>query len=235
MNNDKSKNIIIALLIVIIIILGALVALFATNTISLNTNTKEENTNIDDNSNNINSTDTDINNDEQKVSRDDIIIKLKDSLTNQDWVKENLYSEENCFGSEIDTTTQNLKFIVLSNSEDNPIVIVLNYTDEKFINTTYKVYYKDGKILAQNITGYVEHPSHVGFSVDKNQGLVISTYMHMGNYIFKAYDVKNDEIKIYDEYQCVTGDCYEYKGDKTYDISDISIELTDENINSYIK
>ena len=53
MENDKSKNIIIGLLIVIIIILGTLIVLFATNTISFNSNIN----NIEENENNTNASD----------------------------------------------------------------------------------------------------------------------------------------------------------------------------------
>ena len=48
MKNDKSKNIIIVLLVVIIIILGALVVLFATDTISINSNKVNDN-NVNEN------------------------------------------------------------------------------------------------------------------------------------------------------------------------------------------
>ena len=57
MKNDKSKNIIISLLLVIIVILGSLVVLFATDTISLNANNQKLNNpveNIVDNSEEIN-------------------------------------------------------------------------------------------------------------------------------------------------------------------------------------
>ena len=239
MINDRSKNIIIALLVVIIIILGCLVVLFATDTISLNSKINDNNDELT-NENIVDgdyvSTNADVDNDEQVVSRDDILVKLKESLTNQEWIKENLYSKEDCFGQKVEVSTQKLTFTMLSDEKNNPIVIVLNNTSENFIKVIYKIYYEDGNILVKNITNSVAPPSHVGFSVDKNQGLVIETYAHMGYYTLKSYDVKNDEIKIYDEYNCTTGNCdYEYKGEKNYNYSDISIELNLENVNNHIK
>lgn len=235
MKSDNSKNIIIALLVVIIIILGALVVLFATDTISFNSkinNNELSNENIVDED----SINDDINNDEQVVSRDDIIEKLKTTLTDEEWIKAHLYSKENCFGEKVEVSNQKLTFTMLTDEKNNPIVIVLNDTFENYIKVIYKVYYSDGEILVKNVAGHVSHPGHTGVCVDKNQGLVIETFAHMGCYLFTAYDVKNDEIKIYDEYNCTTGNCdYEYKGEKEYNCSSISIELNSNNVNNNIK
>lgn len=59
----------------------------------------------------------------------------------------------------------------------------------------------------------------------------------MGSYTFKAYDIKQNKINVIDEYSCKDGDnCNtEYDGKKNYNISYISLELTDENVNNYIK
>ena len=58
----------------------------------------------------------------------------------------------------------------------------------------------------------------------------------MGNYTFTAYDVKNNETNVYDKYECTTGQCeYEYKGDKTYNITAIDKELTKTNLDTLLK
>ena len=127
---------------------------------------------------------------------------------------------------------------MLSNSQNNPIVIILNETSESFILTSYKVYYENGEVLAKNITDSISHPSHINITVDQEQGFVIYTYMHMGYYSLTGYDVKNNEIKIYDkyEYECTTGECdYEYKGEKEYNAIYPEHELNITNINNYIK
>ena len=173
---------------------------------------------------------------QKKNNREELIAKLKEKLTDENWIKENLYSKKNCFGQEVNNSNQELTFEVLEDNEKNPIVIVSNYSFENFIVACYKVYVKNNEVIAKNINDSIGHPSHIGFSIDKNQGLVIANWAHMGNYIFTAYDIKNDEIKVYDKYECNTGQCeYVYKGEKSYNISEFSKELNKDNINTYLK
>lgn len=235
---DKKSNtgIIIILMGIIIVILAILCVLFATNMISLNIDSNSKNDEINDTINkneNIDNTD----NNKNSYDREEIILKLKETLSDNEWIKNNLYSKEDCFGNEVNIEKQNLYFLTLSYEENNPIVLVLNSTYDDFITVCYKVYFHDGTVVAKNITDFIGHPGHGGFSVDENQGLVIYSWAHMGDYKFTAYDIKNDEIKIYDEYTCDTGNCdYEYKGSKKYNnLSSISTELTNDNINNYLK
>lgn len=236
MKEKSNRGIIIVLIGIIIVILVILCVLFATNVISLNINNQpksKENNDVINTKENIDNT---VDN-ENSYNREDIILKLKEALSDNEWVKNNLYSKQDCFGNEVNSENQDLYFLTLYDEENNPIVIVLNSTYDNFISICYKVYFYNGDVVAKNITGSIGHPGHGGFSVDEKQGLVIYNFAHMGNYKFTAYDIKNEEIKIYDEYTCDTGNCdYEYKGNKKYDnFSPISTELTNDNINNYLK
>jgi hypothetical protein len=232
----KTNSGIIVLMGIIIVVLAILCVLFATNIISLNINLKSKNdessdsVNIDDNIN-------DAINDENNYDRDEIILKLKEALTDDEWVKNNLYSKINCFGEEVDDENQNLFFLTFSYEENNPIVLVENSTIDDFILILYKVYFSNGTVMVENVTGDVKHPSQGQFSIDESQGLVVYEYAHMGYYTFTAYDIKSDKITTYDTYKCDTGNCdYEYKGDKQYNsLSYIKTELTSENISNYLK
>ncbi len=248
MEKKNNNGILIGLLIGIIVILLIVVGLFATNTISLNTKEVNNNNQAEKNDNqqkkNENSIKKDTNTSNQtsneietkKNNRDEVISKLKEKLTNETWIKENLYSKKDCFGKEVNVPNQKLTFEVLKDKNNNPMIIVLDDAYENFIITTYKVYYDNGEIKAKNIFNVVKHPSHGSFEIDTTKNLVISTYAHMGIYSFQAYDVAEDEPKLYDEYKCETGQCeYEYKGEKTYNITDISKELTPDNVNTYLK
>ena len=231
MESKKSNGGLVGFLIGIVVMLLVFVGLLATNTISFssksNSNTNMSNGNkVEDNTvqNNNNN------------NRDFVIDLLKTTLSNQEWVNENLYSKENCFGNKVEKDKQELKFEVLSDNNNNPIIIVSDYSFDDFVVACYKVYVNNGKVISKSVDGLIGHPSHIGYSVDKEQGLVVSNWGHQGNYQFIAYDVKSDDIKEYDKYKCDTGNCvYEYKGDKKYNLSDISIELNSDNINKYIK
>ena len=235
MEKKNNNGILIGLLLGIIVMLLVFIALFTTNSISFNT--KEASTTNKTKENNQQNDKKEENKEEQKKdNREEVINKLKEKLTDETWVKDNLYSKKNCFGQEVGISNRNLKFEVLEDNEKNPIVIILDYSIEDFVVACYKVYTDNNNVIAKLVDGGIGHPSHIGYSVDKKQGLVISSWGHMGDYTFTAYDVKNNEIKVYDKYECNTGQCeYEYKGDKTYNITEIDKELTKANLDTYLK
>ena len=241
MEKKNNNGILIGLLIGIIIMLLVFIGLFTTNTISFNTketdnnNQQNQNENSTNEENNIsNQTNNDI--EKETNNRDKIISMLKEKLTDENWVKENLYSKKDCFGQDVNVPNHKLTFEVLKDKNNNPMIIIFDDANENFIITTYKVYYENGEVKAKNIFGTVKHPSHGTFSIDTTKNLVISIFAHMGNYSFQAYDVTEDEPKLYDEYKCETGQCeYEYKGEKSYNIKGISKELTTDNLNTYLK
>ena len=211
----KKNAIIIVLVIIILLLLGTFCFLVSTNVISFNKK-KEEPVILKDN-------------------REMIVSKLKEALTDDEWIKENLYVKENCFGQKREKFSSVLKFEVIDDNNNNPIVIIDDYSIDDFISASFKVYYDGDKVVSKEI-GAVGHPGHSGFSIDKKQGLVVVVYGHMGNFAQLAYDVKGDEITDYDEYRCDTGNCeYVYKGDKTYNLTDFAIELNDDNVYKYVK
>lgn len=67
MKNDKSKNIIIALLVVIIIILGALIVLFVTDTIGFNSNEIDTNNTQENSSSGNEQNNENVSNENQKT------------------------------------------------------------------------------------------------------------------------------------------------------------------------
>ena len=238
MEKKNNNGVLIGLLIGIIIMLLVFVCLFATNTISFNNkevtnNQTKENTR----ENNEEKSSKQNNNETQNNNREELIAKLKEKLTDEIWVKENLYSKKNCFGEDVKNLNQEIKFEVLEDNDNNPVVIVSDFSYENFLVACYKVYVENNIVVVKLVDGGIGHPGHTGYSVDKNQGLVISSWLHQGNYIFSAYDVKNNEIKLYDKYECVSSDTCtgEYKGDKKYNVTEIDKELTPDNINNYLK
>ena len=102
---------------------------------------------------------------EQKVTADEA---YKKALLDEEWVKENLYLKENCFGKPISSSIkQNVKFI-RAKSEDSSTPIVLIYTECKkqtscqcFIMT-----YSNGEIQVNSLDSGVGHTSHVAYGVN---------------------------------------------------------------------
>ena len=233
--NNFKGGLVIGILIGIIIMLVVGIGLFVTNTISFSGKASGNTKNIGTN----NKQESKIETDEEKkdtINREEVVKKLKEVLTNDTWVKENLYSKKNVFGEDASNANHELTFEVLTDDNSNPIVIVLDDAPNDFIRDAFKVYYYNGEVKVKKVIDGMVHPGHGGFIVDIKQNLVIVEWGHMGDYAFTAYDVKSDEIKKYDEYRCDTGNCeYEYKGEKIYNTTGIDKKLNVDNINTYLK
>ncbi|MBR3161137.1 MAG: hypothetical protein IKF19_00195 [Bacilli bacterium] len=233
--SDSKGGLVVGILIGIIIMLVVGIGLVATNIVSFNGKASEKSENTETN----NKQESEFETDEEKrvtTDREEAVTKLKEVLTNDTWVKENLYSKKNCFGEDASDANHELTFEVLTDDNSNPIVIVLDDAPNDFIRDAFKVYYYNGEVKVKKVIDGMVHPGHGGFIVDIKQNLVIVEWGHMGDYAFTAYDVKSDEIKKYDEYRCDTGNCeYEYKGEKIYNTTGIDKKLNVDNINTYLK
>ena len=228
----KNNKWVIILLIIIIIILGGLCYLFATDKITFNQSKDEiiqENAKKDD-----------INNEQQSdnnTAREEYLSELKKVLSDRTWINNNLL-KESCFGEEINNSDSiELKFSIIDN-DGNLIVIVhaYNYGEESdnWINSVYRIFYNGSDVVSELVSSM--HPGHGGFSIDVNQGYIISDYIHMGENNVTIYDVKGDEIK--KVYSNKINDSSERSTKLAeYNIKDssISIKLDNDNINMYIK
>lgn len=231
MNNNNNK-LIIFLMGLIIIILSIFCFLLASGYLVVS---NKNNNNIDDKPNNIENSENCINN--EITTRNDVIKILKTKLTDTNWVRNNLYSNTNCFKNDVDINEkQNLKFVVINPNNENPYVVVENKTDDLFISTVYKVYFDGKDVVVKNITDTISHPQHVVNYIDVERGYFIHEYGHMGYYKFTSYNLNVSEFSILDDYNCTTGDCdYNYEGSSNYNMSLFEIELNTDNVNKYLK
>ena len=232
---DKKKNIIIIVLSIILILLVAFIALLMTDTIKIE---DIRNKIFGDEKEVKETTKDEVAEENQENEKSEILSKLKESLTNKEWINSNLL-QENCFGDKItDFDTIKLTFSVLNDINDNSIVVVQAYNYESnqdnWINKVYKAYYNGSDIVA-DLIGTV-HPGHGGFSIDVDQGLIVSDYLHMGEMSVTIYDIKEPEIKKID-YLKFNDESERIQKLDEYNIktSDISIELNKDNINNYLK
>ena len=121
MKNDNNKNIIIGLLVVIIIILGTLVVLFATGTISFNTNLENNNNQANENND------------------------LNESITNNESNDNQILEEnKNIYSDVIDEYKQ---VILEGYKENNTYKYINEHEDNTSSNIQYSFYdiNKDGK------------------------------------------------------------------------------------------
>lgn len=206
---------------------------------------------IDDNKNN-------------KSSYSTGISEIKKCLKDKEWLKNNVMMKKDCFGNDIEGS-QVLTFMKIKTTDGNVPMVVVEATSEIDISReVFLVSYNDGKVTSKSITGFANHIGHGNVLVDPNNQMADNTYFHMG-YVMDTYiDLKNANIEFLDtisyyfdfdenEKEKRSNFTKSYgKAEKDTDITEeeynkihsiyedykfyeITTELTDNNIDQYIK
>lgn len=168
------------------------------------------------------------------------IKKLKESLADENWLKENVYLKEDVFGEEIKSSEERKITFAVLNIDNNkaPIVIVQTIIEDKLSVQSFIVSCLNQIIKCEPIAESTCHIGHIAFQVSTNK--VSMEYAHMGEYDYDVYDIsytgKNlidsgeGEIQNADEGYMALDNI-----DQKYNLSPIDIKLTSDNIEKHIK
>ena len=234
------------------------------STNNININNSESTTNNVNNSNssktNLNNTENVLTNSSESLE----ISELKKCLKDKEWLKNNVFMKKNCFGNNIEGN-QTLTFMKLKAVDNKKPMVAVKTTSEKDLSSeVFLVSYSEGKVTAKSITGFALHIGHSDVQIDPNNQMADHTYFHMGvvkdtyinlknsntefldsiGYYFEldenGLEKKSDFIKHYGEENNNTNITEEeYNNIKSkynnYKFYDIATELTDSNIDKYLK
>ena len=192
------------------------------------------------------------------------ISEIKKCLKDREWLKNNVFMKKNCFGNNIEGN-QTLTFMKIKAVDKNAPMVAIKATSERDLSReVFLVSYNDGKVTSKSITGFAMHISHADVQIDPNNQMANNTYFHMGVVKDSYINLKNsnpeflDSIGYYFEldengvekksnfskhYGLEENDTniteIEYNNLKSkynnYKFYDITTELTDSNIDKYLK
>lgn len=188
---------------------------------------------------------------------------IKKALKDESWRKENVMMKNTCFGEAPSKNSQKLSFMRVVGADYEPLIIVEAYSENDLSSQAFMVYYKNGKVVSVPLTEEPLHIYHSGVGVDPNKAKMNIGYMHMGYEFNRMYDIKTGTLKYiqgigsYFTYDNNDNEKYEYykhidgandnieisqdeynKLNKEYDnynFYEISTELTNSNIDKYVK
>ena len=235
------------------------------NTNSINSNTTSTNNNItNSNTINTSSNSSNENvissNDPSSVA----INEIKKCLKDKEWLKNNVYMKKSCFDTNIEGE-QTLSFMKVKSADSNVPMVAIKATSEKDLSReVFLVSYKDGNVSAKSITGFALHIGHSNVLIDPNNQMADYTYFHMGMVKDSYVNIKNSNIEFLDSvgyYFELDENGTEKKSNFTkhygeeknetsiteaeynnlkskynsYKFYDITTELTDSNIDKYLK
>lgn len=190
------------------------------------------------------------------------IIAIKNCLKDNDWLKENIYVKESEKIGDEDITDQIINFIVCK-GEKVPVVILYVASENVRFHKIILVSYVNGSVKSEIINQ--GHYYHGGYSVDPNNNIVVSGFMHMGYDSTAVHKIVKGEITVLGAYGTeevydgenisykytiddgtginlnkeVTKEEYEeYKSNinvEQYNIVEVGTPLSNENVDLYVK
>ncbi|MBP3707049.1 MAG: hypothetical protein J6J36_00325 [Clostridia bacterium] len=187
---------------------------------------------------------------------------IKKALKDESWRKENVMMKKTCFGGTPSKNSQKLSFMRVVGADYEPLIIVEAYSEDDLSSQAFMVYYKNGKVVSVPLTEDPIHIYHSAVGVDPNKAKMNIGYMHMGYEYNMMYDIKSGMKKYVQgtgsentyENDEIIYEFYKYEGDinnKTviseseynemnnaydnYYFYEISTELTNSNIDKYVK
>ena len=183
MKNDKSKNIIIGLLVVIIIILGTLVALFATGTINFNSNKANDN-NEQENENITNNELDEDNKDQETINSDNI---YRNFLNTKEYLNNFSENEHGAIESKVSYTYYDL--------DNNGIEeLIVNISDGYDFSTKLFYTYENDKIK------FIDKFYHFGtLSYNKSENSIVYTQVKPSlayGYSYGFYKLNNNKFEL---------------------------------------
>lgn len=263
---DKKVKIIILVLSMLVV---GLITFIVVDKVTSNKEQKSSNTEVSTNQtssqtiNNTNENKVDENKDDEKKedreSKESVAIsEVRKALKDKNWLKKNIYVQDDEGAADGDVGEQEISFIVCKNS-DKPIVVVQVLAEDVRFAKVILVSYSDGKVTAEKINQ--GHIYHGAYSVDANKCAVRSIYMYGGTDGMIYHNIASGKVKfigaysreamgddfsyfikeksMYDEGKTVSKQEYEeYKSnlnESQYNFVDIGTELTNENVDKYIK
>ena len=187
---------------------------------------------------------------------------IKKALKDESWRKENVMMKVTCFGDTSSKNSQKLSFMRVVGADYEPLIIVEAYSEDDLSSQAFMVYYKNGKVVSIPLTGDPIHIYHGSVGVDPNKAKMNIGYMHMGYEYNIMYDIKSGMKEFvqgtgsYNTYENdeIIYEFYKYEGDidnknviseseynemnnayDNYYFYEISTELTNSNIDKYVK
>ena len=225
------------------------------NTLSENSNKLQEkidtisNTINPTNTSTISKTNTSTNTNNASLSKVD---NLKQYLKDTNWLKQNVYIQKSEEQNNSDLSDQIAKFIYLKDTQAPSVVIIVSSENARMTKTLL-VSYSDSIKVEEISQGHIAHGDTV---VDSDKNLVIVSYTHMGYDERWVYKIQSGQVQFVGGYGVYEdNNTYHIKESKT-DKKEVSkeeyeakknelnvehyssqsyIELTNSNINTYIK
>ena len=184
--------------------------------------------------------------------------EIKKCFKDKQWVKNNVMMKESVFGEPI-KGNRKVTFIKVDNSNFSQMYVVQDFADQDLSVQLFIVSYQNDKVVVEPMQ--IQHSGHGGSSVDANNAVVGTGYIHMGYQDSTEYSIKTgkpeflssigiEPIDVYGEenkYYKKTNSTEkmeiteaEYnkiveENNKKYNFAAIETKLTDANVDKYVK
>ena len=193
-------------------------------------------------------------------TRNEDIKLLKEKLSDKSWLEKNIYITDEENYNKGDISDQKVNFVVYKGNTKPIIFIKVKSDNARYVKTILVTLIDNNVVAKKIIQGHIYHGET---TVDTEKGVICSEFMHMGDNSKTFYNIINGNLQFIGKYETeeiyandktvvkyfifnkleesteVTKQEYEkYKeklNETQYNFSSINIEMTNKNIDEYIK
>ena len=161
-------GLILVIIIVILIIASAVYIVITNNSKNNNINNNALNKNIEENN----------------ITKEDIENTFTKYLSNEEWVKENLYIRKDYFGDEVAVYAN--QDISIAKANDYVRIAIIEY-EQLYTRNAKVLIYKDGNIQVQDLQN-----SRDGYLLDTEKNILYQYFQHMGEIRYTIYSINEN-------------------------------------------
>ncbi len=165
---EKLDGLILVIIIVILIIASAVYIVITNNSKNNNINNNALNKNIEENN----------------ITKEDIENTFTKYLSNEEWVKENLYIKKDYFGDEVAVYAK--QDVSIATANDYVRIAIIEY-EQSYTRNGKVLIYKDGNIQVQDLQN-----SRDGYLLDTEKNILYQYFQHMGEIRYTIYSINEN-------------------------------------------
>lgn len=123
---------------------------------------------------------------------------FKEKLSDEDWVKNNLYMKKDCFGKNISVDTRQFPRFVKVNEEgfNTPIVIVYTECAANSSNQCYVLTYNDGEVEVKVLNESSNHLSHTQYDLNIRKKELYKSTKYTESETYEIYNITDKGLAI---------------------------------------
>lgn len=125
------------------------------------------------------------------------IVRIEQLLSNETWLKSNIYLKEDCFGNQIQSNVKQKMYFIKKDIEtyEIPIIIIKVECIDANSSRCYALTYNNGEVKVNPLGDKVDHISHVEYNMDSTSEIIYKKTQYSDEETYDIYSISDKELK----------------------------------------